>query len=187
MAADRNNILMILGAGAAIILLGVCALAMPTLGAMSGGTATGWLLVFAGLLELIAFAAYRGRGRWVEAAAGTITLLAGSLFLANPVLHIVSASWIITIWLLLRGLLLLGVAIARRGPLTPLARFAGPCDLLLALALLIGLPLSALPLVLFGATPEIMGSFAIVLAASFLVTGASLIAIARTWQGRWNA
>lgn len=166
----------------ATALLGIAALALPTLDAPPGGAAIGWLLVAAGLLELAAFGAYRGRGRWVEGAAGTITLIAGLLFLANPTLHFVSASWIVTLWLLLRGLMLLGVAIATRSPLTPLARFAGPCDLLLALALLIGLPLSAIPLVLFGATPEIVGSFAIVLAASFVVTGASLVVIGRSWE-----
>jgi uncharacterized membrane protein HdeD (DUF308 family) len=184
MLAKRKSILVITVSGVAIVLLGLAALAMPTLDQVPGGAATGWLLVLAGLFELAAFAAYRGRGRWAEGAAGTITLIAGLLFLTNPVLHFAAASWIVTIWLLLRGLILLGVAIAKTSPLTPLARFAGPCDLLLAAALLIGLPLSAIPLILFGATPEIMGTFAIVLAASFLVTGASLVTIGRNWEKR---
>ena len=53
---------------------------------------------------------------------------------------------------------------------------SGLADLLLAIILIVGLPLAALVNGLFGPTPEIVSAhFAWIFAASFLVTGISLI------------
>jgi hypothetical protein len=58
--------------------------------------------------------------------------------------------------------------------------YAAASDAILFLILVVGLPVVTLISALFGPTPELVSSFALILAVSFLVTGMSLLAIARS-------
>ncbi|PSJ38744.1 hypothetical protein C7I55_15540 [Sphingomonas deserti] len=162
------------------MLLGLAALAFPVVARLPAGAFVGWLLLAAGLLELAAAFVFAGTGRTGAGAAAAATTIAGALFLANPSIKLVPGVWIVTIWLALRGAILLVTGFRTRGEVRPLGLYAGACDLLLALALLLGMPVSAIVLLLFGPSPEMRAGFAVVLTASFFVTGASLIAIARS-------
>ena len=85
----------------------------------------------------------------------------------------------VTAWLVIRGawMLVMAMRIRRSVARTWLAA-SGVTDILLGLVLVAGLPVSALVVSLFGPTREIVARFALILAASFAVTGISQIAIA---------
>ena len=51
-------------------------------------------------------------------------------------------------------------------------------DLALALILIVGIPIAALVLGLFGATPQLVASFAWILALSFIADGLMLLEVA---------
>lgn len=133
----------------------------------------------AGCFELGAGAA-RGPGefRTVARLAGCLTTLAGLLFVLNPFAGFSPLSYVVMGWLFLRGAILLGAGVRFRGPLQGWAIASGLADILLGLTIILGLPLAALVVSLFGPTREIVASFAFILAASFLVTGLSLLAAA---------
>ena len=180
MAGFTGRTLLILLAGAAILLLGLAALAFPVIARLPAGAFVGWLLLAAGLLELAAAFAFGGTGRLGARAAAATTTIAGALFLANPSIKLVPGVWIVTAWLAVRGTILLVIGFRTRDEVRSLGFYAGACDVLLALALLLGMPVSAIVLLLFGPSPEMRAGFAVVLTASFFVTGLSLIAIARS-------
>jgi uncharacterized membrane protein HdeD (DUF308 family) len=178
MASDARPSLM-LAAGAAMILLGAGALLLPAI-RFAQGAAIGWLLLLGGLVELLAGRARHARARDAAMIAGAITTLAGFLFLINPLLGVYPASYVVIGWLLARAAVLLNAAMKANGGTRFWAAFSGIADLLLGLILLLGLPLAAVVLSLFGPTEEMVASFAYVFAASFLVTGVALLALALT-------
>jgi uncharacterized membrane protein HdeD (DUF308 family) len=164
------------GLGAATILLGVGAALLPMVQPGRGSTVVGWLLLMAGTFEITA-AAVRGfhEVRRARIAAGCITGLAGLLFILNPILGLFPLLYIVIAWLFLRGVILLTAAYRSSRMFTMWIAISGLADLLLAIILIVGLPLAALIHGLFGPTPEIVAHFAWIFAASFLVTGVSLI------------
>ncbi|WP_114952448.1 DUF308 domain-containing protein [Sphingosinicella terrae] len=171
----------ILAAALLTLLLGLAALVLPVAKDLPGGTLVGWLLLIAGLAELAAAAARRpDPARSAALAAGAVTALDGLLFVLNPYIAFVPLSWLVTTWLLLRGTLQLVGGLRSREPrVRAWTLFSGGADLLLGLLLLLGLPVAMLVTGLFGPTREIVASFALVLAASFFVTGGALVAIGR--------
>jgi hypothetical protein len=74
--------------------------------------------------------------------------------------------------------ILVRTALSANGRLRFWAMFGGVADILLGLIVLIGIPVAALAHSLFGATEELVASFAVILAVSFLVTGLALLALA---------
>jgi uncharacterized membrane protein HdeD (DUF308 family) len=168
-------------AGAATLVLALAALSLPlTAEWWPGAASVGWLLLLAGLVELLAGAARPpGEPRRLAMLTGAVTLLAGLLFALDVYMPFMTAAYIVMAWLFVRGALLLRLAACPDGPAPTLVRIAGFADLLLALVLLVGVPVSALVVVLFGPTPELVASFALVFAASFLVTGLMLLFLAR--------
>ena len=82
-------------------------------------------------------------------------------------------------WLLLRGAWVLVMVPRVRGArLRPWLAIGGVADVLLGVGLLLGLQITTLVVTLFGPTREIVAQFALILAASFLVTGVAQVAIA---------
>jgi uncharacterized membrane protein HdeD (DUF308 family) len=159
-----------------VLAFAAAAALLPLAPALPPAVTLGLLLTFAGCLEMLAGAGLHGRsGNLVKLAAG-VTVLAGLLFLAWRNAGLFSLSWIVTAWLLLRGLLLL-VAGCSLGATRGLPAIGGALtDVALGVVILLNLPVAALVVSLFGPTPEIVASFTFVVAASLLVTGASLIA-----------
>ena len=165
------------GAAVMIILLAACAAALPLLHLPSGG-AVGWLLLAAGVTELVAGAARHAEGRLPPMVAGAATTIAGLLFIVDPLIGLFPVSYVVTGWLFVRGAILLASRFHAGTRLKIWALFAGLADLTLALMLAFGLPIIGLVSGLFGATPEMLTAFAIMLAVSFLITGLSLLALA---------
>ena len=137
----------------------------------------GALLVAAGLIETVAGALRRG-ARPFAMASGIVTALAGLVFIVNPVTHFFPTVTPVIAWLLIRSfILLLGSGEATGSVRTWTALSAG-MDFLLAVLLIAGLSISTIIISIFGPTPELVASFAWVLAASFVVNGLMLLEVA---------
>jgi hypothetical protein len=89
-----------------------------------------------------------------------------------PVLNLV------ILWSIVRAAALAFAASLCKGSLQNWFILAAATDFLLAVLLLSGMPIALVVWGLFGRTSEIVATFAWVLAASFVATGAMLIAVA---------
>jgi uncharacterized membrane protein HdeD (DUF308 family) len=169
-----------LASGLFTLLLAVVAFLLPDIRLLPRGGVVGSLLLLAGIAEA-GFGFGRRRDRVGQAAIGSglLTAFAGLLFVTNPGAGYFSISNLVIGWLLFRGLLIL--AMTRRVELSRSRMWlavTGLTDVVLALVLIAGLPVSNLVVTLFGPTREIVARFAWILAASFAVTGIAQVAIA---------
>ena len=163
-------------AGIAIILLGAGAAFMPA-GKTISSDVIGALLIGAGLIETIA-GSLRRDVRTYAMAAGIITSVAGLLFVINPETHFFPTVWPIVGWLVVRSLILAYASQHTRGSVRVWMGLSAGMDFLLAILLIAGLSISTIIVSLFGPTPELVASFAWVLAASFVVNGLMLLEVA---------
>ena len=81
-------------------------------------------------------------------------------------------------WLLLRSLILIVGSREVSGSVRRWTAISAGLDFLLAVLLTAGLSISTIIVSLFGPTPELVASFAWVLAASFVVNGLMLLEVA---------
>ena len=174
--SDRNRIRALRVAGIAIILLGAGAALLPA-GKTIPSDMLGGLLIAAGLIELVA-GSLRREARSFAMTAGAVTALAGLLFILNPETHFFPMVTPVIGWLLLRSLILLGALTESGGSVRTWTALSAGMDFLLAVLLITGLSISTIIISLFGPTPELIASFAWVLAASFAVTGLLLLEVA---------
>lgn len=173
--APRPRLLM--AAGILIILLGTGAAALPFLDRIAGNQMVGALLIAAGLVEI--FAAFlRDQTKVLAILAGVVTTAAGILFLIDTGTRFLPMITIVTGWLLVRGLILALTTMRARGSVRRWIAISAATDFALGLLLLVGLSISTLIVTLFGPTPEMVASFAWILAISFGVTGMLLLEIA---------
>ena len=167
--------------GLVTILLAAIAALLPLIDWAPQGGLVGWLLVLAGTAEF-AFGIGRRTGALGDAAmvAGLLTAAAGLIFILDPFAGYVPVANIVMGWLLVRGaVILLMASRLPRDPVRTWLALSGAADLLLGIALAVGLSVTMLVLALFGPTREIVAQFSLILSASFLVTGLSQIMIAR--------
>jgi hypothetical protein len=163
-------------AGIAIILLSAGAALLPADKGISSDM-IGGLLIAAGLIEVIA-GSLRSEVRELAMASGGVTVLAGLLFIVNPETQFFPTVVPIIAWLLLRCAIL-GVASSRvEGSVRRWMAFSAGVDLLLAVLLITGLSIAALVVSVFGPTPQLIASFAWIVAASFITTGLMLLEVA---------
>ena len=163
-------------AGIAIILLSIGAALLPA-GKSISSDMIGALLITAGLIELIA-GALRRAVRPFAMAAGGVTALAGLLFVLDHETHFFPRVVPIIAWLLIRSLILIVGSREAGGSVRTWTALSAGMDFLLAVLLAAGLSISTLVVSLFGPTPELVASFAWVLAASFVVNGLMLLEVA---------
>jgi hypothetical protein len=109
---------------------------------------------------------------------GALTVLAGALLAVHPLHKFVPSVWIVIGWLGARGVVLGAATTVTHGSVRVWTMLASATDLTLGGLLLLGLSTSTLTLTLFGITPEIVRSFAWVVALSFIATGMLLIEVA---------
>lgn len=165
-------------AGVIILALAMVALFLPAIQQTPSGQVLGILLFASGLAEALTGYLRRGvRTGRTALGGGLVALVLGTLFLISPSLHIVPASYLIMLWLLFRGGLLLFASFPWTDPEHAWLAVSGFADLGLLIILLIGLPVTALTMSLFGPTPEIIANFSLVVAVSLFVAGLSLIVI----------
>ena len=169
-----------LTSGCVTLPLAIIAFFLPDIEWAPSGGIVGWLLLLAGLFEL-AFGWKRGLDAVGDAAVGSglVTALAGLLFVANPMAGYFPVANVVMLWLFVRGAWVLAMSLrARSQTLSPWLALTGAVDVLLGSALLADLPIAVLVHILFGPTRDIVARFSLFLAASFLVTAISQIAIA---------
>ena len=164
-------------AGVAIIVLSAGAAVLPFVDRISGVRVVGTLLLAAGIVEMLS-ATLRDQTRILAMLAGAVTTLAGALFLLNPVTHFLPTISIVTAWLIIRSLILGVTTLRAHGSVRRWIAISAATDLALGLLLLVGLSISTLIVTLFGPTPEMVASFAWILAISFVITGMLLLEIA---------
>jgi uncharacterized membrane protein HdeD (DUF308 family) len=167
----------IAGAGWLILLLSAGSALLPWLERANGEIVIGALLIAAGLIEIFA-GTLRHETRKLAMLAGAVTTLAGFLFATEERTGFLSTVAIIAGWLFLRGIILVIAATLERGSVRTWTGLSAAMDLALALILVIGLSIASLVVVLFGATPDLIASFAWVLALSFVVNGMMLLEVA---------
>jgi len=82
--------------GLALIVIGILALLMPAIAALATALTLGWLLVIAGIVEIVhAFQTRRAKGYGWQLAAGIVTLILGLCILFFPIAGIATlALWI---------------------------------------------------------------------------------------------
>jgi uncharacterized membrane protein len=163
-------------AGIAIILLSAGAALMPANKGISSDM-IGGLLIAAGLIEAIA-GSLRRDARPFAMAAGAVTAMAGLLFIVEPETHFFPTVAPVIGWLLIRSLILAVASRESSGSVRMWTGLSAGMDFLLAVLLLTGLSIATLVVSVFGPTPELVASFAWVLAASFVVNGLLLLEIA---------
>ena len=173
--SDRARARGIRVAGIAIILLSAGAVFLPA-GKRISPDMIGGLLISAGLIEAVA-GSLRRDVRIFAMAAGAVTALAGLLFLINPETHFFPSVAPVIAWLLLRSLILAISSVESAGSVRMWTAISATVDLLLAILLIAGLSVSTLVISVFGPTPELVASFAWVVAASFVANGLLLLEV----------
>ena len=177
-ASERQSLARLgTAAGIAIILLSAGAAALPFVDRVSGVRVVGSLLLASGIVEMLA-ATLRHQTKFLALLAGAVTTLAGALFLLNPVIKFLPTITIVTAWLIIRSLILAVTTVRARGSVRRWIAISAATDFALGLLLLVGLSISTLIVALFGPTPQMIASFAWILALSFVVTGMLLLEIA---------
>ena len=160
-----------------ILLLSAGSALLPLYGKTHGSAIIATLLVVAGITEIFA-GSLRHETRRLAMLAGAITTLAGILFATGSATHFLSMLSIIAGWLFLRSIVLIFAARLERGSVRGWTALSAATDLVLALVLVVGLSIATLIVTLFGATPQMIASFAWVLALSFIATAMLLLEVA---------
>ena len=174
--SDRGRARGIRVAGLAIIALGAGAALLPAADTISSDM-IGALLIAAGLVETVA-GSLRREIKPYAMAAGSVTALAGLLFIINPETHFFPMVTPIIGWLLVRSLILAYASTHLTGSVRTWMGVSAGMDFLLAAILVAGLSIATIVISLFGPTQEMIASFAWVLAASFVVNGLLLLEVA---------
>jgi len=173
---DKTRSRSIRVAGIAIILLSIGAALLPVDKGISSDM-IGGLLIAGGLIEAVA-GSLRRNIRAEAMAAGAVTAFAGLLFIINPETHFFPTVTPVIAWLIVRSMILAYASRDSSGSVRMWTALSAGMDFFLAVLLIAGLSISALVVSLFGPTPELIASFAWVLAASFVVNGALLLEVA---------
>ena len=164
-------------AGLLIIALAAGAALLPLAWGSAGSTVVGAMLVAAGVIELWA-GTQRRHVAALAMAAGAATALSGLLFLIYPVAHFWPVVNLVIGWLLIRSLLLALSARRTGGSVRTWTILSAAMDFVLAVGLTAGLGIGTLVVLIFGPTPQLVGSFAWVLALSFVLNGLLQLEIA---------
>lgn len=175
--SDHSRAMLIDAAGLAIILLGVGSALLPAADRLKGSAIIGGLLLVSGLVELSAGSLRRGVRPYAMAAGG-VTALAGLLFILNPTIHFFPTVTLVIAWLFIRSLILIYASRHSHGSVRTWMGLSAGMDFLLAVLLIAGLSIATIVISIFGPTPQLIASFAWVLAASFAVTGSLLLEVA---------
>jgi uncharacterized membrane protein HdeD (DUF308 family) len=113
--------------GVLLVLLGIAALVMPLLAGLAATLVFAWILILTGVIGLVS--AFAGRAHahlgWSLASA-IIALIIGVVLLVYPLAGAVALTTIISVYLLLDGIALIGLALDHR------KRGIGPWGWLLA-------------------------------------------------------
>ena len=175
--SGRSGHRLIVVCGVAIILLGAGSALLPLVDGGASAAVVGGLLFVAGLVEAYAGTLHR-QAKGLSTLAGALTIIAGLLFIFNPVGHFGPTALIVAGWLLARCVILFLAGRHSTGSVRMWTWLSAAMDLALAIVLLMGISISSLVVSLFGPTEPIVAGFAWIFALSFVITGAMLLEIA---------
>jgi uncharacterized membrane protein HdeD (DUF308 family) len=172
--SQRTRARLIATAGVIVMMLSAGALLLPLANRVPGPNVVGSLLLAAGLVETLA-GTQRGDSRPFAMLAGAVTAVAGLILVLNPVTRFFPTLYLVVVWLLLRGLVLIVAGTRSSGSVRAWTWISAATDLGLGLFLLAGISIATLIVSVFGPTPEVVASFAWILALSFVINGALLL------------
>jgi uncharacterized membrane protein HdeD (DUF308 family) len=185
----RHANLWVILSASGILLLGVLLLALPSSSIGPNARFSGWVLLGAGLLELLgALARRRPPVRKIELLLGAVTIGAAVLILVRPQAY--PLLFVAIICLLLRGMGAVAAGFMSRGTIRAWVVGRGLFDLALGGILVAGAPLAAVISIVSGNRwPDRSGAVLTnFVALSMLVTGFTLLGLALTaGRGRGRA
>lgn len=164
-------------AGWTVIALSAGAALLPAAGMVRARLIVGAMLVGAGIVEMAA-GIVRREARLFAILAGLLTLATGLWFWFKTGREFLPTVYVVAVWLLARGVILGVGGLRADGGVRKWTWISAATDFALSLLLIAGLSSATLVVSLFGPTPEIVASFAWVLAASFVTTGLMQLEVA---------
>jgi uncharacterized membrane protein HdeD (DUF308 family) len=171
------------------LLIAAAAIVLPLMQGRPLAESVGWMLLAGGVAEFaLGWGAHRTLLGKLTLGSGLLTVMAGMLFILSGWKGLFPLTTITMIWLIFRGVIALGIGFQARagfGGTWFWLVLRGVTDLGLGFALLIGLPMATIAILMFNETREAVSSFGILLAISFAVAGAGLVAMAFS-QRRWE-
>jgi uncharacterized membrane protein HdeD (DUF308 family) len=173
-ASSRTRARLIAAGAVLIMILSAGAALLPLAERVPAANVVGTLLLAAGIVELLT-GTQRRQSKILCMLAGVLTAVAGLLLVLNPVTHIFPTTYLVVAWLVIRSVILAAASTQAQGSVRVWTIVSSATDLVLAFILLAGISIATLIVGLFGPTPEIIASFAWILALSFLVTGLWLL------------
>jgi uncharacterized membrane protein HdeD (DUF308 family) len=133
-----------LAEGIILVILGLLAIIVPPLASLAVTIFIGWLFVISGIAGLImTFMARRAPGFWWSLISAVIALIAGALLLWQPVLGVLSLTFVLIAFFLIDGILSIILAIEHRRELVGRwgwILLSGIVDLIIAIIIWAGLP-----------------------------------------------
>jgi uncharacterized membrane protein HdeD (DUF308 family) len=140
----RDHWFMYLIEGIALLVLGILAAAMPGIASLAATVLFGWILLFSGVVILIA--AVRARdapGFWWSLFSGIIGIVAGLLLLIRPMRGVLTLTIVLIAFLLAQGVISMLYAVEHRRQQSGRWGWilaSGIVDLVLGILLLMGFP-----------------------------------------------
>ncbi|MDR3536398.1 MAG: DUF308 domain-containing protein [Acetobacteraceae bacterium] len=156
--------------GVVLLLLGLAAVVVPPLAGLGVTIFLGWLFLIGGIVGLVAtFGARQAPGFWWSLFSAVIALLAGASLVWNPLVGLVTLTYVLIAYFAIDGVLSIVSAIEHRRELSgrwEWMAFSGVIDLLVAAMIIAGLP---------GAFAWALG---LLVGIDLIFAGASLVAMA---------
>jgi len=133
-----------LAEGIILVILGLLAIVVPPLSTLAVTILIGWLFVISGIAGLVmTFMARRAPGFWWALLSAVIALVAGAFLLWQPLVGVLSLTYVLIAFFLIAGVLSIFLSIEHRRELVGRwgwILLSGVVDLIIAGIILAGLP-----------------------------------------------
>jgi uncharacterized membrane protein HdeD (DUF308 family) len=140
----RQHWRMFLIEGIILLILGLAAIALPPIAGIATTLVLGWLFLLGGIVGLIAtFGQRNAPGFWWALLSAAVSVLAGGFLLANPAQGVVTLTWVLILFFLIDGIIIIVMAFEHRRELSgrwEWMMLGGVMDLILAGIIIAGLP-----------------------------------------------
>lgn len=159
-----------LAEGVLLCLLGLIAIVVPPLAGLATTVFLGWLFLIAGIVGLVAtLRARQAPGFGWSLLSALLALLAGAVLLWDPLQGLVSLTYLLTVFFIVDGILMIVLAVAHRRELSGKWEWIlvnGVIDLVLAAIVISGMP------------GTLVWALGVLVGVDLLFAGTSLIAMA---------
>ena len=159
-----------LAEGIAESILGLAAIVVPSVAGLLATAVFGWLFLIAGIVGLVATSRTReAPGYGWSLLSAFVAVIAGGVLLWNPLRGLVTLTYVLTIFFIVDGILVIILAIAHRRQLSGKWEWMmvnGVIDLVIA------------GIIIFGFPGTLVWAFGLLVGIDMIFGGASLIAMA---------